>query len=260
MKISVCCPSYKRPYVETLEYLPFCKVWVDNKEYEDYIKANPGFEKNIVSVPDGIQGNVSRIRNYILDEEFKNGAEVVCLVDDDLKGIYYFEVENGYAYTEKKVKTEEFLNFIENGTKMCKEINFKLWGVNLNKDALNYKHNLPFNTKSIILGPFSCHLKDSTIRYDEKIPLKEDYDLAIQHLNKYRGILRFNKYHYNCKQSKQAGGCATYRNRDKEKEQLDLLIKKWGSKIVKKDKTNKGKKEKMYDDYNPIIHIPIKGV
>ena len=260
MKISVCCPSYKRPYVETLEYLPFCKVWVDNKEYEDYIKANPGFEKNIVSVPDGIQGNVSRIRNYILDEEFKNGAEVVCLVDDDLKGIYHFEVENGYGYTEKKVKTEEFLDFIENGTIMCKEINFKLWGVNLNKDALNYKHNLPFNTKSIILGPFSCHLKDSTIRYDEKIPLKEDYDLAIQHLNKYRGILRFNKYHYNCKQSKQAGGCATYRNRDKEKEQLDLLIKKWGSKIVKKDKTNKGKKEKMYEDYNPIVHIPIKGV
>ena len=29
MQISVCCPSYKRPKVETLEYLPFCKVYVD---------------------------------------------------------------------------------------------------------------------------------------------------------------------------------------------------------------------------------------
>ena len=40
MKISVCCPSYKRPKVETLDYLPFTKVYVDNKEYNDYIKEN----------------------------------------------------------------------------------------------------------------------------------------------------------------------------------------------------------------------------
>ena len=38
MKISINCPSYKRPKVETLKYLPFCKVWVDNKEYDDYIE------------------------------------------------------------------------------------------------------------------------------------------------------------------------------------------------------------------------------
>lgn len=261
MKISVNCPSYKRPKVETLDYLPYCKVWVDNKEYNEYIKANPGFEKNIISCPDGIQGNVSRIRNYILDEEFKNGADVVCIVDDDLKGIYRFEYEDGYAYTEKIVDADEFLEFIEKYSILCDEFGFKLWGVNLNKDALNYKHCLPFNTKSVILGPFSCHLKNN-IRYDEKLPLKEDYDLAIQHLKEYRGILRVNKYHYNCKQSKQAGGCATYRNYVREQEQLKLLQKKWGSNIVKQDnsKQAKAKKEKVNIDYNPIIHIPIKGV
>ena len=32
MKISVCCPSYKRPIVKTLKYLPFCKVYVDDEE------------------------------------------------------------------------------------------------------------------------------------------------------------------------------------------------------------------------------------
>ena len=69
MKISVNCPSYKRPKVETLDYLPFCKVWVDNKEYQSYVDANPKFKDNIISVPDGIQGNLCRIRNYILDEE-----------------------------------------------------------------------------------------------------------------------------------------------------------------------------------------------
>lgn len=261
MEISINCPSYKRPKVETLKYLPFCKVWVDNKEYDDYVRENKGFEGNIVSVPEGIQGNVSRIRNYILDKEFKNGNDVVVLVDDDLKGIYHFENIDGYAYKEILVKDDEFIDFIEKNTILCDELGFKLWGVNLNKDALNYKHCLPFNTKAIILGPFCVHLKND-IRYDENIPLKEDYDLAIQHLNKYRGILRLNKYHYNAKQSKQAGGCATYRNYEREEQQLKLLQKKWGKDIVKQDmsKNAKCKKEKVNIDYNPIIRIPIKGV
>lgn len=260
MKISVNCPSYKRPKVETLGYLPFCKVWVDNKEYDDYVKANPGFEKNIISCPDGIQGNVSRIRNYILDEEFKNETDVVVIIDDDMQGIYHYEGSKEYCYNKVLVEPNEFLQFIEKYSIMCEDFGFKLWGINLNSDAICYKTYTPFSTTSVILGPFSVHLKNE-IRYDKKLPLKEDYDLAIQHLNKYRGILRINKFFYICKQSKQAGGCATYRNYKKEEEQLKLLQKKWGNKIVKNDNIyHKKKKEKQNFDYNPIIKIPIKGV
>ena len=70
------------------------------------------------------------------------------------------------------------------------------------------------------------------------------------------------KYHYVCKQSKQAGGCATYRNYEREMEQLQLLQKKWGKGIVKIDNVANPnmKKEKVSIDYNPIIRIPIKGV
>lgn len=87
MKISVCVPSYRRPRVETLDYLPFVKIYVDNKEYEEYVKNNPD-GSIIISCPDGVQGNVSRIRNYIMDIEFENGADVVCIIDDDMKGFY----------------------------------------------------------------------------------------------------------------------------------------------------------------------------
>ena len=91
--------------------------------------------------------------------------------------------------------------------------------------------------------------------------MKEDYDIAIQHLNKYRGILRLNGYHYVCEQSTNKGGCATIRNRKREKEQFELLQKKWGGVIVKIDRSNKGRsdKEKLFD-YNPIIKVPIKGI
>ena len=234
MKISINCPSYKRPKVETLEYLPFCKVWVDCGEYDEYVKNNKGFENNIVSCPKGIQGNVARIRNYILDEEFKKGYDVVVIIDDDLKGIYYFENFDGFAYNKVLVEKDVFYDFIEKYSLLCKEFGFKLWGVNLNPDPLNYRQYSPFSTNSVILGPFSCHLKND-IRYDEKLPLKEDYDIALQHLNENRGILRINKFYYICKQSKQSGGCATYRNYSKEMEQLKLLQKKWGENIVKID-------------------------
>lgn len=253
MKISINCPSYKRPVVDTLKYLSKCKVWVSKDELEEYQNKNKGATFEVLSE----QGNVSRVRNEILNREFAKGYDVVCLVDDDLKGIYHYEKakHNNFGYEKQLVSEDEFEDFIIKHTIMCKELGFYLWGVNLNKDPLSYKHRVPINTKAIILGPFSCHLRGSEIRYDERIPLKEDYDLAIQHLNKYRGILRLNKFHYDCKQSIQSGGCASIRNYKKEEEQLKLLQKKWGSNIVQLDKRSKKKL-----DYNPIIKIPIKGV
>ena len=105
-------------------------------------------------------------------------------------------------------------------------------------------------------------LKGNPLRYDERLPLKEDYDMTLQNCNKYRGCLRVNKYHYDCKQSKQAGGCASYRNYDREIQQLKALQAKWGDDIVKIDTVlnHNAKKVKKNIDYNPVIHIPIAGV
>lgn len=253
MKISVNCPSYKRPYVETLEYLPFVKVWVCESEYDSYIEENKGFEDNIIKVPLGIQGNVSRIRNYILEEEYKAGYDVVVIIDDDMKKMEYWENEK-----RVELKSEDFLDFIEKYSIMCDDFGFKLWGVNVNFDRGVYREFTPFSTTSFIGCPFHAFLKGNECRYDERIPLKEDYDMTIQNMNKYRGVLRVNKYYYDVKQSKQSGGCATMRNYEEEKRQLDILIKKWGDKIVKIDKN--GKKNSKFIDYNPIIKIPIKGV
>lgn len=81
-------------------------------------------------------------------------------------------------------------------------------------------------------------------------------------MNIHRGVIRANYISYKCKQSNMAGGCADMRNIQEEEKQLQMLINKWGSKIVKKDisKNQNTKKEKIYNDYNPIIHIPIGGI
>ena len=261
LKISINCPSYKRPKVETLDYLKTCKVWVAEREYEAYLHENPGFEANIISVPNEVQGNLCRIRNYILDHELAEN-DAVLLIDDDMHAVGRFEPIGLYGYYEKVLDEEELYDMLEEYSILCDDFGFKYWGIMCNKDALSYRQTTPFSTVSYIGGPFQVFLKGNPLRYDEALPLKEDYDMTLQNCNKYRGCLRVNKYHYDCQQSKQKGGCATYRNYEQEIQQLEALQKKWGSDIVKIDNVlnHNAKKEKRSIDYNPIIHIPIAGV
>lgn len=261
MRISINCPSYKRPKVETLDYIASCKVWVAEREYSSYLTANKGFESNIISVPNEVQGNVCRIRNYILDKELANN-DVVLLIDDDLKAVARFEPSGKYGYEDITLTEADLYDMLERYSVLCEDFGYKHWGIMCNRDALSYRQTTPFSTVSYIGSPFSVFMHDNDLRYDERLPLKEDYDMTLQQCNKYRGCLRVNKYHYDCKQSKQAGGCATYRNYQREKEQLEALQRKWGKRIVKIDTVlnHNAKKEKKNLDYNPIIHIPIKGV
>lgn len=129
MKISVNAPSYKRPKaVLTLDYLPFCRIWVDHKEYEAYKDNYPSAD--IVSCPEGVQGNVSRIRNYILDKEFERGMDAVCIVDDDLSAIRYYSYNKyeDFGYEANIVGSGEFMKFLEKYSILANEIGAKLWG------------------------------------------------------------------------------------------------------------------------------------
>ena len=260
MKISINAPSYKRPSkVLTLDYLPMCRIWVDCKEYDEYKKHYP--KADIVSCPEGVQGNLCRVRNWIIKQEFERGMDVVLIIDDNLNRVERFAYRNGFGYEHEKVEAEDFMAFLEKYSIMAQDIGAKLWGVNCNADKMAYRYTRPFSTVSYIGGPFQCFLKGNRCWYDEKLPLKEDYDMTLQQLNKERVVFRVNAYHYICKQSENAGGCATYRNMQREREQLARLRKKWGSAIVKVDETNKGRTSKRKQfDYNPIITIPIKGI
>lgn len=229
MKISVNVPSYKRPDdIKTLQYLPYARIWVDGSDYDSYKKANPNAE--IIKCADGIQGNLCRVLNYILDKEFKRGMDVVLILDDDIRYIERFEVSEitGYGYERYKLDADEVLQMIEKYSIMAKDLGAKFWGLNINPDQRCYHHNTPFSTKSYIGGPFRCHLKGSRCRYDERLFFKDDYDMTLQQLNMERVVLRVNAYHYICEQSTNIGGLAAYRNRDREYEQCEMLIKKWG--------------------------------
>ena len=259
MKISVCIPSYKRASqkIITAEYLPFVKVYVDQSEIKEYQKSNPKIK--FIACKKGIQGNISRVRNYILDTEFKAGADVVITLDDDIKFIGYYE-----SNKRQRLLSKDFMAFAYKYSSLCKDLGAHFWGININPDKQCYRENLPFSFLNFIGGPFQAVLKSNKCRYDERLPLKEDYDFTIQNLNKYRRVLRINRYFYEAKQSQQAGGCACYRNAETEESQFVELQKKWGSNIVKRDscadRSHKSIKGRKMEDYNPVIRVPIKGV
>ncbi len=246
MKVKFYAPSYRRPEKSiTQKIYPFVTLVVAEEEADDYRENG-----NVIQVvPNSAQGNLCRIRNYILDNLFGD-ADCLVLLDDDCKAITYWEDQVLYEMT-----ADQLDEFAEMGAILCQEYGFHFWGVNCLTDKGAYREHTPLSTVSYIGGPFQAHLKSSRIRYDENLPLKEDYDMTLQHCHQNGGALRFNFASYKVKQAEQAGGCAMYRNTKREEEQFKALQRKWGSEVVKADNSSRKK-----FDFNPIIKIPIRGV
>lgn len=255
MKVSINIQSYKRAGdVLTIGLGLKCNLWVHEFEADEYKKL---YGDMVKILPDSLRGNLPKVKNYILEAEKDNDA--ILFLDDDIKKIGCFEGKE-IRYMEGK----ELEAFIYKYSLLCKEWGFYLWGVNVNPDKQCYREYTPFSTLSYVSSSFACFLKGNELKYDEKFPLKEDYDMTIQQCNKYRGLLRVNKAFYVKKSVENTGGCADYRNIEREKDQMELLQKKWGDKIVKTEllrhsrSHSSGKKRSI--DINPIIKVPINGV
>jgi len=242
-------PSYKRSKgVKTHNIIPDIIYCVHEFEAQKYI--DKGY--NVEIMPDSIRGNIARVRNYMLDNYVKDKG---IIIDDDIEYFKRWNIKDGLPICES---IEDIHEFIEQGFSLCEQFGAKLWGLNILGDKGSYREYTPFSLNNTISGSFMGFL-DNHLRFDENIPLKEDYDYSIQNSNEFRKMLRINYAHMVKKDHANKGGCADYRTIDVEKEQLTLLQKKWGTKIVKNDVTQKGKKIRTFD-LNPVVKIPINGV
>lgn len=241
MSIKVYCPSYKRSDLAISHKLfapeNFCYV-VREFEVEKYRK----FGVPILTIPDeaGVT-NISETRNWILENR---ESELVVMVDDDMSRFFVNEKRE-----RKVLSVEEIWDLILKGFQMAYDCGAGMWGINCQTDPRFYQQHRPFCFSNIVLGPF-VGLLDCDIRYDETMPLKEDYDLFIQHMKKHRKVFRFNMYSYECNHQTLPGGCSEIRNEEEERRQFALLQKKWGSEIVKRNWKAPG-------SINPILKIPV---
>lgn len=246
MRIGYYSPSYKRKGgVKTKELFPFVNIVVAEGEKEGYNRN--GVE--VITCPDWVQGNLCRVRNWILDN-YLDKYDAIVLLDDDYKGVIRWEEQK-----RKRLSADEFEELCEEIAIICKEYELFFFGLNCVSDKGAYREYTPFSTNSYIGGPFQGFIKGNRLRYDEDLNLKEDYDMTLQNLNVYRGALRANFAYYEVLQAEQEGGCANQRNLDEEKRQFELLQKKYGSKIIKRDRSSR-----RSFDFNPIMKSPLRGV
>lgn len=243
LKITYYCPSYKRADdVKVLKWFPSVILYVHEFEEEYYREVNP--KANIQSMPDALKGNMAKVRNHILR---MSTADVVVMIDDDVKGLYRVENRKWELMTWQEVaeKTEQW-------AQEAYHLGTPLFGVNTNNDRGSYREYSPISFLSPILGSFFGIIKlDNDIRFDERLSLNEDFDYYLQVIQKHHRALRWNKYHYKAAHIKGLGGCCSYRTVDAEKKQAEIMLRKWGSDVVRYN---------FARSTNPIIKTPIRGI
>ena len=136
MKIRIVAPSYKRPEksITQINY-PSVKLVVRESEAEEYKKNG----NDIIVCPDSAQGNISRVRNWILDN-LLDDVDCLIILDDDCK-----EISRWQDQTNTKLEEVELIRFCQQTSLVCKELGFKLWGLNTVTDKGAYREYTPFS-------------------------------------------------------------------------------------------------------------------
>ena len=253
MKINIFIPTYKRADVLVgKDYFKSARYVLPEGQRDDYRKTLPA--KRMIVMPDEFDGNICRKQNWMLD----NLERPYVKVDDDVECIGYFEGRTGMKTGDHRRKILDPLLFdgwARQSFDMAEQFGAKMWGIAQNEDNRIFKEFHPISLRLPVLGPFNAHLGHD-LKYDERMGTKDDYDMSLQQLNKYKIIFRWNKFHYICGHGTNPGGLIGYRTRELETKYCKAIMKKWGKHIIK----YKLPGEKMADLLNGIVNIPIKGV
>lgn len=81
-------------------------------------------------------------------------------------------------------------------------------------------------TDGFIRSGFTVH-RPNPLRYDPELPLKEDYDLTLQHLRQYGGAVRVDALLMTYQQRSNRGGVQDYRTPEAEAAACRLLLARW---------------------------------
>ncbi len=143
-QVEVYIPSLGRAKtLTTRRFFPDAQIVVSPEEADEYRDI---WDEPLMVLPTGVQGNLSRVRNYILDNAT---SDWILTVEDDHYGFGYFEGDK-----EHKLDGKQLEDFVLNSFIMAEDLGTGLWGLNPQKDPKFYHMMTPFSFKSIILGPW----------------------------------------------------------------------------------------------------------
>ena len=97
-------------------------------------------------------------------------------------------------------------------------------------------------------------LLDNDLHFDERFVMKQDIDMCLQVLMKYRKVFMERRYSFVCRPAMSTvGGVGSYRNQDLENKMINLLRAKWGGQMFGKTAS------KRVNIYTLNIQNPFRG-
>lgn len=196
---------------------------------------------NVFSIPDRIDGNNARKKNYII-QKCVGFNEVFWFIDDDIHKIQHLRHNH-------VLSGDDLLEYMENVEVMLYDYDkVAMAGFNAYANNLYYQEHKPFN----FVQPVYCFvaIRNIGIRCDENLRSEIDADFCLQVLQRGFRILRDNRFHAFNEQFKgEKSGGIGLSNHDRS-QQRKILQKKWGSKIVAINEDGTGRP----------LKIPLKGV
>lgn len=249
--------SFKRAgRVAGYEYFPDALICVPESQRDEYAKHYDA--RRLLVIPDERDGLCVKKRIWIME----NIGRPLLMLDDDVEcltttqGVY--DEQGRFTGNSKqfiKLSPQEAERVIIDGFNLAHQMGAVFWGLNVNTDGRNYQQYKPFTLSGMVLGPFQAHLPHE-FNYDLRTGTKQDYDMSLQVLNKYRLTLRLNKYGYSCKHGNNQGGSVSQRTQQIEEGYCRAVMRKWGSKII----SYRIPPRKMTDLLNGRVNVPIHGV
>lgn len=231
MRIEVAIPTYRRPVVETLKIYPDAVVFCDSTDYEVLREVHPDATFHVM--PDGVQGNIARVRNYIMDWACAEGADWVFSFDDDIRLIITVSWSNGHVVVEEfKGASPEVFSLIALGCQMADDVGTPVWGFNPHGDIIAAYYARIIRFSGFISGAAFGIRTDCGLRFWEENPFSEDYDMSLQAINRYGACLVLD---FVCVSHRMVveGGCSMTRTPEVELESKKLLVERWGSDVVR---------------------------
>jgi hypothetical protein len=180
-------PSYKRAFQsKTIDYLssigvPRERILLSLQNEDDVREYTAkGFaDKATIIQCEGYC--VSDNRNNILDYAERNNVKRLLMLDDDVSGIDVLNKDQ-YFRINNEAQLEELFDFADKN-------NAPIWGTYPLKNAMYQK--MKVRLRCIFIG--TCiGFTDMSLRFDNTIRVKEDYELCLRVINGMRNSIRFD--------------------------------------------------------------------
>lgn len=213
--------SHKRP--ENIK--PITKLigdstfYVNTGEKNLYLQAGA---KNVKECGD----NICQARNQAIKDARNYGLPCIQ-VSDDLKSIKFVELINNEYF----VNNTDFEYVVETIVQELENKNYYYGGIAVTTNRLNYT-GINFSYDKLIVNDLVCIMPGDYL-FDEKMYLKEDYDMTLTQLLEVGGVVRCNQFLCDFPHRNNKGGANTYRTTKEEHEANMRVYNKWGDLIKK---------------------------